>query len=82
MSYAQIISDLERRRDAITRAIDALRGLGPAPAPSAPAKPGKKRGRPAKRKLSAEGRARIIEAAKKRWARVNAEKAKASAKKK
>ena len=84
MSYAQIINDLERRRDAITRAIDALRGLGgtTAPSQSAPGKPGKKRGRPRKRKLSAEGRAKIIEAAKKRWARVNAEKAKAAAKKK
>jgi hypothetical protein len=56
-----IISQLERQRTAIDRALQALRdieGTGE-PAP-------KKRGR--KRRMSAEGRARIGEATRKRWA--------------
>lgn len=81
--------ELEKNRTAIDRALAALREIqGGAAVPpvrrvgrppksaSAPAAPaaapaGKKR-----RKLSAEGRARIAEAARARWARVNAEKKK------
>lgn len=75
-----IISQLEKQRTAIERAIGALReiqGGGAMPAAagddSAP-----RRGRPPKKKrrLSEEGRQRIIEAAKKRWAKVHAAQAK------
>jgi hypothetical protein len=67
-----IVSDLEQQRAAIIRALDALRLVGQQPAP-------KRRGRPPgtknppvtkKRRLSPEGRARIIEATRKRWAAV------------
>ena len=74
-----IISDLEQQRAAIERALEALRQVGGQPA-------AKKRGRPpnvknaapakkrrgGKRHLSPEGRQRIIEATKKRWAAVRA----------
>jgi hypothetical protein len=67
-----IISDLEQQRSAIERAIAALREIGGAPAPQP-----RKVGRPVgsgkavakkTRRLSPEGRKRIIEALKKRWA--------------
>jgi hypothetical protein len=70
----RIISDLERQRTAIDRAISALRevagrGLGNTMSPSTPepatgGAPATKK----KRQLSPEGRQRIIDAAKKRWA--------------
>ena len=67
-----IISDLEQQRSAIERAIAALREIGGASAPQ-PRKVGRPAGsgkRVAKktRRLSPEGRRRIIEALKKRWA--------------
>ena len=64
-----VISQLERQRDAIERALQALREIGDAAAPAAPKGPApaqKKRGR--KRGMSAAGRARIGEATRKRWA--------------
>lgn len=64
-----IISQLEKQRDAIDRALAALREVDGGSAPV------KRRGRPpaqkkatSKRVLSPEGRARISEAAKRRWA--------------
>jgi hypothetical protein len=66
---AKAISQLERQRATIDHAIAALRDVE-ALAPTAhgspgPSKPGKK---PVKRRMSVEGRRRISEAAKKRWA--------------
>lgn len=75
-----IISDLEQQRDAIERAIEALREIagGGTDAPVKSNRPGRPRGSgsagvsaaPArtKRRLSPEGRNRIVEALKKRWA--------------
>ncbi len=63
----RIIERLERQRAAIDRAIGALREIASdtstGPVRSAPVP---KKGR--KRRLSPEGRARIAEAARKRWA--------------
>jgi hypothetical protein len=67
-----IISDLEQQRAAIDRAIAALREVGGvAPAPRKVGRPvGSGKGVPKKktRRLSPEGRKRIIDALKKRWA--------------
>jgi hypothetical protein len=64
-----IISELLQQREAIDRAIGALRDIGGVAAPA------KKRGRPpgkktrgGKRNMSEEGRARIADAARRRWA--------------
>jgi hypothetical protein len=74
-----IITDLERQRAAIERALSALREVEGSALPA----PVKKRGRPKKvidavpptkkRILSPEGRRRIIEATKRRWAAVRGE---------
>src|SRR5687767_1079973 len=77
----RIISDLEHQRAAIERAIEALREIsvpgGTARgAQSAPAAPAAR-----KRRLSAEGRRRIAEATRRRWALKRAEAAKAAGKK-
>lgn len=64
----KIISQLEQQRAAIDNAISALRtvsGTSSQPEPSQPAQ--KRRGRPPRR-LSADGRKRISEAARKMWA--------------
>lgn len=77
-----IISQLERQRDAIERALGALRdieGTGTPAAKKQGAAPGKKRGR--KRRISAEGRARIAAATRKRWADKRAAEAATAAKK-
>jgi hypothetical protein len=60
-----VISKLEKQRSAIDRAISALREVtgSLATEPDAHGKPQRK-----KRHLSPEGRSRIIEATKKRWA--------------
>ena len=66
-----IISKLEQQRSAIDRALTALReadgseSTAPAAAPTA-----KRRGRPAKKKggMTPEGRARLSEALRQRWA--------------
>jgi len=63
---ANIIARLEKQRTSIITAISALRALEGTAAPAAPVTrhtAPKKRG-----KLSAEGRKRIVEAMKKRWA--------------
>lgn len=76
---SSIITDLERQREAIERALLALRDVQGSGSPAI----AKKRGRPRKsaadavpgpkkRILSPEGRRRIIEATKKRWAAVRA----------
>jgi hypothetical protein len=77
-----IVSELEQQRDAIERAIKALKEVTGARAvkptiEQTPLPAGRK-----KRHLSAEGRRRIIEATKKRWAakRAAAENAPASKK--
>jgi hypothetical protein len=76
-----IIADLEQRRAAIARALEALRQVGGPPA-------AKRRGRPpgsqnqsarkkpggTKRQLSPEGKHRIIAATKRRWAAARAAK--------
>jgi hypothetical protein len=68
----RIISELERQRIAIERAISALRDVSAPAATTSQAsasKATKKSGGPRKkRQLSEEGRQRIIEATKKRWA--------------
>jgi hypothetical protein len=76
-----IISELEQQRQAIDRAIEALREIG------AGREPAKRRGRPpgkktrgGKRNMSPEGRARIAEAARKRWAELRASRAGATKK--
>lgn len=83
-----LIAELEKNRTAIDRALSALReieggaavpavrGVGrpPKSASAAPAAPAAAAGPKKRRRLSAEGRARIAEAARARWARVNAEK--------
>ena len=67
----RIISELERQRIAIERAISALRDVS-APAATtsqvSASKATKKSSPRKKRQLSEEGRQRIIEATKKRWA--------------
>lgn len=80
---AKAISELERQRATIDHAIAALReveALAPAAhaSSSGPSKPEKKTVR---RRMSAEGRKRISEAAKKRWAEKRAAEAAPSAKK-
>ena len=70
---ASVISQLEKQRDAIERALAALREI------EGTGQPAIKRGRPAqktpggKRVMSAEGRARIGAATRKRWAEKRAE---------
>jgi hypothetical protein len=62
-----VISQLESQRTAIDRAISALREVaGKSPLAKVISPSGN--GQPRKRHLSPEGRRRIIEAAKKRWA--------------
>jgi hypothetical protein len=66
---ARAISQLERQRATIDRAIAALREVESL-TPAATVTPGASRvgGKAVKRRMSAEGRKRISEAAKKRWA--------------
>ena len=91
-----IISQLEQQKAAIERAIAALRDVTLSePAPVKRGRPGRPPGRPLKvaspkvaspqvpkkrRRLSAEGRKRIIEALKKRWAEKKAAAKKAAKK--
>jgi hypothetical protein len=62
-----IISELERERSAIDRAISALREVTGQPGTSEPIRQAAS-AVTKKRQLSPEGRKRIIEATKKRWA--------------
>lgn len=67
-----IIQQLEQQREAIDRALSALRAIGGVAATKTVAKaPAKK-----KRHLSPEGRARIAEATRRRWAAKRAAEAK------
>ena len=68
---ANVISELEHQKDAIDRALSALRAIGTSvPKPGATNNSaGVSRG---KRRLSAEGRRNIIAAVKKRWAAIHA----------
>jgi len=62
-----VISQLEAQRSAIDRAISALREVA-GKSPLAKVTTPSTNGQPRKRHLSPEGRRRIIEATKKRWA--------------
>ncbi len=62
-----VISQLETQRSAIDRAISALREVAEK-SPLAKATSPSSNGQPRKRHLSPEGRRRIIEATKRRWA--------------
>ena len=66
-----VISKLEKQRSAIDRAISALREITGSPATG----PGVAETKTKRRHLSPEGRRRIIEATKRRWAEYNAKKA-------
>ena len=59
-----VISQLETQRSAIDRALSALREVAGKSASAMPSSSGQRR----KRHLSPEGRRRIVEATKKRWA--------------
>jgi hypothetical protein len=60
-----VISRLEKQRSAIDRALLALREIA---GPSTPNSRAASQSKPRKRHLSPEGRRRIIEATKRRWA--------------
>ena len=66
MEVSSIITELERQGQGIDRALAALRDL--AGGPTAPAKARGVKRAPRKRRISAEGRAGMAEAARKRWA--------------
>lgn len=70
--FAGIIKQLEQQKSAIERAIGALREVSDAPAKTA-GEP-KEKAAPKKRRMSAEGRKRIGDAARRRWAALKAEK--------
>jgi len=69
MDLQRIVSDLKRERERIDRAIEALEGAGMTVAKrrSTASTPGVTR-KSSKRRMSAQGRKRISEAMKKRWA--------------
>ena len=75
----KIISQLEQQRDSIDRAISALQAVTGDHAGSE-SKSSASQARPRKRRLSAAGRKRIAEAAKRRWAAIKAAKAGPTAK--
>jgi hypothetical protein len=74
---ASIIAQLERQKTAIDRAITALRDVS---SPQAAVRAAATKGPGKKRRLSPEGRRRIAEAARKRWAAEKAAKAAAATK--
>ena len=69
---SQIIRQLEQQRSAIDKALTALRGTPAAAIPETEGTTGRRGRRPRKRRLSPEGRARIAEAARRRWAALKA----------
>jgi hypothetical protein len=73
MNISRILTELKAERERIEKAIEAIQALDKeSVAPSAASKPGPKPGAPKKkRKLTAEGRKRIAEAARRRWAAVH-----------
>jgi hypothetical protein len=68
----KIISQLERQKTAINRAIDALREVSDKGAAATVKSVGSKPVARKKRRLSPEGRRRIAEAARRRWAALRA----------
>jgi hypothetical protein len=79
-NIGQIISDLEQQRAAIDRAISALREVSePARSTAGTSARAATKKTPTKRHLSPEGRRRIIEATKRRWAAKRAADAAAAA---
>lgn len=66
---AGIIEELEQQRSALEHALEALRGTGSAPAKRRGRPPGKKAPRGGKRYFTAESRARMAEAQRRRWAK-------------
>lgn len=77
-SVEQMISQLERHRDALDSALAALREVSGAAFSTAARRRGVKQVPRKKRRLSAEGRQRIAEAARKRWAGLKTEQAEQS----
>ena len=76
MNTSKILAELRGERDRINQAIAALESLGSGAASSKSG--GASKGGPRKRrKMSAEARKRISDAAKRRWAEVRKAKAKA-----
>lgn len=73
-----IIADLEQQRSAIDRAISALRDIGTGKAAGKGLRVGSEKA-PVKRRLSPEGKRRIAEAARRRWANQRAAQALAAA---
>jgi hypothetical protein len=78
-----IISDLEQQRRAIDQALEALRQVGGQPAKRRGRPPGTKNSsepkrRGGKRYISPEGKKRIADAARRRWAEIRAAKKKAA----
>jgi hypothetical protein len=82
-NFTEIISKLEKQKTAIDRALDVLRGFDDSVATEQPArrKYTFKKAAKKKRVLSEEGRKRIADAARKRWAGIHkaAKKAKKAA---
>ena len=74
----KIIAQLEHERAAIERALTALREIGGGKAPTTNGRKGRRR----RGRLSPEGRRKIAEAARRRWAQKRAAEAKKSAAKK
>jgi len=71
VNIQQIVAELTTERDRLDRAIAALNGISTQPRRGRPRKTAQIAARPKRRRrLSAEGRRRISEAAKRRWARV------------
>lgn len=72
MNISRILTELKAERERIEKAIEAIQGLEKEPTASSSAKPGRKpKAQGKKRRLSAEGRKRIAEAARRRWAAVH-----------
>ena len=74
----KIIAQLEHERAAIERALTALREIGGGKTPTTNGRKGRRR----RGRLSPEGRRKIAEAARRRWAQKRAAEAKKSATKK
>ncbi len=71
MNISRILSELKAERERIEKAIEAIQALEKESTATSTGKPGPKPKAPRKRRLSAEGRKRIAEAARRRWAAVH-----------